>query len=181
MNISNISSRHVILSGCSGGGKSTLLRELAALGFGTVSEPGRRIVAEELRGDGKALPSVNLAAFAARAMHVAAQDRDLATEGSSWTFFDRGLVDAAVALQYATGQPASITLAPFPRYYSRAFLTPPWPEIFVKDRERQHGMDEAIAEYERLVIAYDQLGYEPIILPKIPVAERAIFVLSYLD
>lgn len=181
MNIRSISSRHVILSGCSGGGKSTLLTELATLGFGTVSEPGRRIVAEELRGDGTALPSVNLAAFAARAIHVAAQDRDLVTEGSSWTFFDRGLVDAAVALQYATGEPISITLTPFPRYYSRVFLAPPWPEIYVTDRERQHGMDEAIAEYERLVVAYGELGYEPIILPKTSVTERAIFVLSHLD
>ena len=44
MTIDNISSRHVILSGCSGGGKSTLLADLAGRGFGTVSEPGRRIV-----------------------------------------------------------------------------------------------------------------------------------------
>ena len=36
-----------VLSGCSGGGKSTLLAALARRGFATVEEPGRRIVAEE--------------------------------------------------------------------------------------------------------------------------------------
>jgi predicted ATPase len=170
----------VILSGCSGGGKSTLLAELAAQGFSTVSEPGRRIVTEELRGDGTALPWVNLVAFATRAIEVAAQDRQVAVEGSSWTFFDRGLVDAAVALQHATGRAASVTLAAFPRYHQRVFLTPPWPEIFSQDQERQHDMEEAVAEYDRLLIAYADLGYDPIILPKTTVRERARFVLSQL-
>ena len=41
-------SRFVILSGCSGGGKSTLLDALAERGFAVVPEPGRRIVAKEL-------------------------------------------------------------------------------------------------------------------------------------
>jgi predicted ATPase len=36
--------RFVVISGCSGGGKSTLLAELARRGYRTVEEPGRRIV-----------------------------------------------------------------------------------------------------------------------------------------
>ncbi len=174
-------SRHVILSGCSGGGKSTLIAELAGRGFGTVSEPGRRIVAEELRGDGKALPWVNLAAFAKRTIQVAAQDRSLVNTLGYWTFFDRGLVDAAVALQHATGHAASSTVASFPRYHQRVFFTPPWPEIFRKDQERQHNIDEAIVEYERLVAAYRELGYDPVILPRSTVGERVRFVLSQLE
>ena len=50
----------VVISGCSGGGKSTLIAELSRRGFAVVSEPGRRIVAEELAGDGKSLPWVSL-------------------------------------------------------------------------------------------------------------------------
>jgi predicted ATPase len=38
---------YVVISGCSGGGKSTLLAELARRGFGVVEEPGRRIIREE--------------------------------------------------------------------------------------------------------------------------------------
>lgn len=41
-------------------------------------------------------------------------------------------------------------------------------------------MEEAIAEYERLLIAYRDLGYDPIIIPKTTVSERARFVLSHL-
>ncbi|QDX26118.1 AAA family ATPase [Sphingomonas suaedae] len=177
----NSGSRHVILSGCSGAGKSTLLNELAYRGFDTVTEPGRRIVIEELRGDGKALPWVDPAAFATRAIEVAVQDLRLSGDGSSWTFFDRSLVDAAVALQHATGHVASVTLAPFPRYHRRVFLTPPWPEIYLQDQERQHGMEEAVAEYDRLLRAYSDLGYDPLVLPKTTVSERASFVLSRLE
>jgi predicted ATPase len=174
------SSRHVVLSGCSGGGKSTLLADLADRGFTTVPEPGRRIVMEEQGGDGKALPWVDPAAFARRAIAVAAQDRDIVADYDDWVFFDRGLVDAAVALQHATGEPASMTMAVFPPYHSQVFLTPPWPEIYVSDHERRHDLLEAIAEYERLVIAYRDLGYETIILPKSPVAERTRNLLSRL-
>lgn len=58
---------------------------------------------EELRGDDKALPLVNPAAFAEKAIVTASKDRQLMSDAGTWTFFDRGLVDAAVALQQATG------------------------------------------------------------------------------
>lgn len=88
----------VILSGCSGGGKSTLLEGLARRGFAIVPEPGRRIVEAEQRGDGSALPWHDLEAFARRALAMAMQDRAAVASASGWVFFDRGLVDAAAAL-----------------------------------------------------------------------------------
>ena len=171
---------HVVLSGCSGGGKSTLLTELARRGFPVVAEPGRRIVADELCGDGRALPWVDPAAFARRALDVAARDREDAGEPTGWTFFDRGLVDAAVALQHETGEPAARVLDRYDRYHPQVFLTPPWPEIYVTDGERRHGLTEAIAEYDRLLTAYGDLGYETIVLPKVDVAARADIVLRHL-
>jgi predicted ATPase len=48
--------RFVVLSGCSGGGKSTLLIELGRRGYATEEEPGRRVVKEEMLGGGLALP-----------------------------------------------------------------------------------------------------------------------------
>jgi len=172
--------RHVILSGCSGGGKSTVLAELGRRGFAVVAEPGRRIVERETLGDGKALPWVNLEAFARHAFDMARHDRQRIMAMRGWVFFDRGLVDAAVALEHATGEPASATLARTDRFHRQVFLTPPWPEIYATDSERKHGMDEAVAEYERLLAAYKSLGYESILLPKIEVQARADFLLHYL-
>ncbi len=48
--------RFVVLSGCSGGGKSTLLAELRRRGHACVEEPGRRIIQEEARNGGQAVP-----------------------------------------------------------------------------------------------------------------------------
>lgn len=176
-----MTAKHVVLSGCSGGGKSTLLSRLGCDGFAIVLEPGRRIVEEELRNHGSALPWVDMVAFAERAIELAATDRKQTAGETGWVFFDRGLVDAAVALQHATGRSIHDTLAPFERYHQRVFLTPPWPHIYATDDSRQHDLAQAIMEYDRLVIAFRQLNYETIIVPKGSVQERADFVRSHFD
>lgn len=176
-----MTSRHIVVSGCSGGGKSTLLGELERRGFPVVPEPGRRIVEEERRGTGAALPWVDLAAFARRALCVAAADRVRAAGLAGWVFFDRGLVDAAVALEHATGEPTPAVLRRFDRYHSTVFLTPPWPEIYRTDAERPHAFAEALAEYERLLGAYPALGYRTVALPQATVGERADFLLRHLS
>jgi len=172
--------RFVVISGCSSGGKSTLLAELGRRGHAVVEEPGRRIVREELRGGGSALPWVDAAAFLRRAIATALADRVSAGALDGWVFFDRGLVDAAAGLQYLTGEPVLAALGQSHRYHRRVFLAPPWPEIYVTDPERRHGLDAAFAEYSRLLDAYPSLGYEVSILPKVAVTERASLVLSAL-
>jgi predicted ATPase len=171
----------VVISGCSGGGKSTLLAELARRGYAVVEEPGRRIVCEELDRGGSALPWLDTPAFLRRAIVMSLADRVSASTLSGWVFFDRGLVDAAAGLQHLTGEPVLASLGQIHRYYQRVFLAPPWPEIYMTDPERRHGLDSAVAEYLRLLEIYPSLGYEVRILPKIGVAERADFVLKALS
>jgi predicted ATPase len=173
--------RFVVISGCSGGGKSTLLIELARRGHAVVDEPGRRIVKEGLGGDGSALPWVDGAAFARRAIEMALADRAAASRLDGWVFFDRGLIDAATALQYLTGEPALTTLGEEHRYHRRVFIAPPWPEIYVNDPERRHGFDDAVLEHDRLVGVYPSLGYEVVMLPKTGASERADFVMRILE
>ncbi|BDV39454.1 hypothetical protein DSM21852_27070 [Methylocystis bryophila] len=48
------------------------------------------------------------------------------------------------------------------------------------DTERRHTFTDAVAEYDRLLLAYHELGYDTILLPKIGVGERADFVLRHL-
>jgi predicted ATPase len=73
-----------VISDCSGGGKSTLLTELGRRGYTTVEEPGRRIVREEMLGNGLALPWVNETAFARRAITLALADRAIANGHGCW-------------------------------------------------------------------------------------------------
>ncbi len=173
-------SNFVIISGCSGGGKSSLIEALGARGHATVPEPGRRIVRNELVTGGTALPWIDMAGFAARAVEMALADRAGARRLPGWVFFDRGLIDAAVALEHATGETVTARVARKHRYADTVFLAPPWPELYQTDDERRASMAEAIAEYERLALAYPSLGYSLIELPRASVAERADFVLKTL-
>jgi predicted ATPase len=111
---------------------------------------------------------------------MAIADRERASTLTGWVFFDRGLVDAAAALQSLTGEQVLGPLGQSHRYHRRVFLTPPWPEIYVVDPERRHGFDAALDEYSRLLEAYPALGYEVAVLPKAGVSERADFVLDML-
>lgn len=170
----------VVISGCSGGGKSTLLAELKARGHAVVEEPGRRIIAEETARGGTALPWVNLAAFLHRAIDMALSDHAAATALDGWVFFDRGLIDAASALEALTGEPVLRPVCTEHRYHPRMFMAPPWPEIYATDADRKHGFDTAFAEYERLTKTYPALGYEVLPLPKVTTTARADFVISSL-
>jgi len=172
--------RFVVISGCSGGGKSTLLAELRRHGHAVVEEPGRRIVKDEMADRGFALPWVDMVAFARRAITMALADRDSANAFDGWIFFDRGLIDAASALQHLTGEPVLGALGRTHRYHWRVFLTPPWPEIYVTDPERRHDLDAALAEYTRLLEVYPSLGFEVFVLPKAKVMERADYVMNTL-
>lgn len=172
--------RFVVISGCSGGGKSTLLAELARRGHAVVEEPGRRIIEQETRTGGSARPWVDMAAFARRAIDVALSDRAVAAGMDGWVFFDRGLIDAAAALEHATGEAVLHDLARRHRYNRKVFLTPPWPEIYLRDKDRRHDLDAATEEYERLLAVYPALGYQPVVLPKLSVEDRADRLLETL-
>jgi predicted ATPase len=150
--------RFIVISGCSGGGKSTLLAELSRLSFPTIEEPGRRVVR--------------------RITAMAQSDYEAARALPGPVFFDRGLIDAAVALEHLTGEAVPTELAARRRYASPVFLAPPWPELFVSDAERRHDFASAVAEYDRLAAAYPALGYDVVTLPKVSIAERVVFVLE---
>src|ERR1700726_1784575 len=160
---------------------STWSAELGRRGYAVVDEPGRRIVKEELARGGSALPWVDGVAFARRAMEIALADRAAAGSLDGWVFFDRGLIDAAAALEHMTGKLMLTALGQANRYYRRVFLAPPWPEIYETDPERCLGLDAALAEYSRLLETYPSLSYEVMILPKVGVSERADFILNTLE
>ncbi len=171
----------VLITGCSGGGKSTLIAELQARGYACVEEPGRRIVKENLETGGQALPWVDPLAFIRRAVEMALADRRAAAAHVGWVFFDRGLIDAASALADLTGEPVRESLWSGRRYHRRVFMAPPWPEIYATDAERRHGFEASLPEYHRLQIQLPALGYEVVTLPKTSAPARADFVLAVLS
>ncbi|MFA7263576.1 MAG: AAA family ATPase [Caulobacter sp.] len=181
-NVTDRRCRAVVITGCSGGGKSTLLAELARRGHRVFPEPGRQIVKEQDWIGGDALPWDAPAKFAELALSRGLNQRITAATAGGLAFFDRGIVEPLSGLeQLGLPVPAHFRrAAQVCRYDETVFVAPPWPEIFRADAERRHGFDEAVAEYGPLTAAYARLGYRLVELPKVEVAARADFVLGVL-
>ena len=118
-------------------------------------------------------------AFARRAVAMSLADREQAPE-TGMVFFDRGLIDAASALNAICDDVSFDDLKHAHRYNPLVFLTPPWPEIYSRDDERQHDFSAAVVEYKRLLHDYHMLGYETVVLPKVSVSKRADLILKML-
>jgi predicted ATPase len=174
-----IKNNYIVISGCSGGGKSTLLAELANRGYSIVWEPGRQIVKEQLAIDGDALPWINLDKFLDLALSRYLFQFNSQKEQQHFVFFDRGIIDA---VQLHENQPKYFQNAAEKFRYNRlVFLVPPWEEIFAQDNERQHDFEAAKKEFNELLIKYKTFDYQTILLPKVSVKERADFILGTLS
>jgi len=67
------------------------------------------------------------------------------------------------------------------RYNKKAFLFPPWPEIYCHDTERKQDLNEAIETYHAVKAGYLQCGYEIIEVPKISITRRAEYILKIIE
>ena len=172
----NGSARLVVISGCSGGGKSALVSELAARGYPAFPEPGRQVVKEQTLIGGDALPWQDARRFAELCIARAAYFYNVAEPATRPAVFDRSIVDAVAALERLGEVPPACAEAARRYRYGRVFLVPPWPELFAADAERQHDFEAAVAEYEALLEAYPAHGYEPVVVPHAGIAARADFV-----
>ncbi|MFC4291595.1 AAA family ATPase [Sphingorhabdus arenilitoris] len=175
--------RRIVISGCSGGGKSSMIDALAERGFATVQEAGRMIVREEMAIGGGALPWLNPEAFALRLAEKAiAQFQDTENQVGH-VFMDRSLIDPVAYLeQHNLAVPAELTKAIHTyRYHKSVFIVPPWSEIYVKDAQRPKSFDEALLEFAPLHAAYQKAGYSIIKLPKIPIDERVDYLLANIS
>ncbi|MEP6018936.1 MAG: AAA family ATPase [Paracoccaceae bacterium] len=163
--------RAIVITGCSGGGKSTLLAELNQRGHATVQEPGRRIIAE-----GGPFPWADPHAFALAAIEMAREDIEHAD--GPVTFFDRSALDALVWFERTDTHldPAIRRHVLSMAYDKQVIIAPPWPEIYVQDTDRRHDLTAALAEYDALCDRLPKFGFSLHSLPKDTPAKRADWV-----
>lgn len=178
------SNKLVVISGCSGGGKSTLLDALRKQGYSVVPEVGRQIVTEQLKISGQALPWKNPKLFCEILIEksVAAYREANEKNAEGLIFFDRSFLEGVSYFQTLVSEDNSKydTLIQTLRFYPKIFMTPPWPEIYRQDAERQHSFEDAVIEYERLMNFYPTCGYQIIVLPKVSVQARVDYILNFL-
>lgn len=170
-------SNFFVLTGGPDVGKTTLLHALRSRGEFCVEESARAVIRDQLATGGDAVPWIDPQAFAAA---TAARDIalfDSLTGETRRIFFDRGILDCWRA-NGVEPTPALAEALRTRRYNPRVFVAPPWREIYATDAERRQDWAEAEATYGRILSNLDELGYEPVVLPKVSVAERTAFVLE---
>jgi predicted ATPase len=174
--------RLVILSGCSGGGKSSLLAELGRRGWPVWEEPGRQIVREQLFIGGDALPWSDAGKFVELTISRSIHNLVMAARAGGRAFFDRGIVDQVSGLEQLNRPiPAPLAAAAERfRCHDTVFMMPPWPEIFRNDAERRHNFEDAAASYSGLLGSYVRFGYRLVEVPRLEIGARADFVLDSL-
>ena len=171
---------HVIITGGPGAGKTMLLTELASMGYATVDESARAIIAERLvRGQS---PRPDPVTFAREILRQDIEKYLNRPRTSEWVFFDRGLIEAIGMLHEAsplsTSELASM-LATYP-FHSTVFVLPPWEDIYATDAERDQSFADAVDVHARVVQWYRSCGYVLNEVPRLAVAQRVEHVLRTL-
>ena len=172
-----------VLTGGPGSGKSTLIEALERAGYARSVEAGRGVIQDQVAIGGQALPWCDPRAFAELMLCWDMRSYRMAQVRAGPVFFDRGVPDVVGYLRLV-GLPVPKhmeTAAETFRYNRRAFVAPPWPDIFRQDRERKQSLGEAVRTYEAMVTTYRGYGYELVELPRASVAERVRFVLASAD
>jgi len=172
--------RFFVLTGGPGSGKSTLAEALQNAGYVRSIEAGRAVIQDQVAIGGSALPWADRLLFAELMLAWDIRSYHIAEATPELVFFDRGAPDVVGYLRLV-GLPVPAHMqkaAEIYRYNRRAFIAPPWEEIFARDTERKQDFAEAIRTYESLVSVYAEYGYELVDLPRTSVAERVRFVLD---
>jgi predicted ATPase len=171
-----MNSRHLhVVTGASGAGKSTLISALDKLGYATVPEAALAIMREQRKCNGRALPTVDRTAFMEAVLARSIGNYDAALSLKEPVFFDRGIPEW---LRFLDTSDRHLQVAARYRYAVTVFFAEPWPEIYVRNHERQANFDRAARSYEATVSAYVQAGYKTCVIPKASVQERVAFVLG---
>jgi predicted ATPase len=149
---------YIALTGGPGSGKTTLLAKLASMGYATVEESARAIIAERLASGLTRRPSPF--DFANQILRLDIEKYAAQPQTSRWVFFDRGLIDALGMLQEVSPMPVEelkSVLAKYP-FHRPAFILPPWEAIYANDAERDQTYPEAVGVYEKLLQWYRLCG-----------------------
>lgn len=151
------------------------------MGYPTVGESARAIISERLaRGES---PRPEPLAFAQEILRRDAEKYTHQQQRDQWVFFDRGAVESVAMVQDASPMPSAELQALLDtyRFHNQVFVLPPWQAIYVTDAERDHSFAHACRVHSQLVNWYRACGYELHEVPRLPVPERARYLVRVLE
>lgn len=173
-----------LFTGGPGAGKTTVLDELKQQGHLVIAEAARDIIKNQQATGGNATHTGNRIEYCDLMLKKSITDyTKMIPVTERIIFFDRGIPDLySYAERFCGGVTSEIIEAVnHYRYNHKAFLFPPWPEIYCHDTERKQDFKEAIETYHAVKEGYLNCGYEVIEIPKVSITERAEYILKIID
>ncbi len=167
-----------VITGGPGTGKSTVIAELAKLGYQTVPEAARLVMEEEQNKLQPILPWTNLYEFQRRT--IAKQLNLEAQLKSGIAFLDRGRRDCVgYCRKGRIDVPPEVTAALSTENYQYIFLMEPLCQ-YVTDQHRRETQEKALDLHHFIAAAYRDGGYLPITVPALSPSERVNYILCYI-
>lgn len=169
-----------VITGGPGVGKTTLLDELQRRGYKCIPEVAREIIRYQVENEGDALPWKDAKKYSGLMLSHSARDFLDLSVSDKLIFFDRGIPDTygyEILMEFDENPQLEHALREY-RYNTTVFILPPWKEIYHTDNERKQDFEIAVQTYYAIKRAYESIGYTAIDVPKLPVGERADFLLS---
>ena len=168
-----------VITGGPGSGKTSIIESLRKKGFYCADEIARKVIKKQLDKGSNAVPWINRAEFHKLVLKDKIEKYNKISE-STISFSDRGILDLTAYFRtYKMEIPdEQIKASKEYRYNKIVFIAPAWKEIYSTDNERKEPFEEALEITEQIKKAYEEEGYEVIILPKKSVEERVNFILE---
>lgn len=170
--------KRIVLTGGPGAGKTSVINILANKGFNIVPEPARTLIEDYEMNSPHLHPKLskeNRILFQKAIENITIKDWFDNKSG----FFDRSILDEiGYRNRYGITINEELNLAAKNYRYDVVFIFPFWKEIYKNDDVRHETSEEAQIVGEFLHKAYNNYGYNPIIVPKIDADKRVEFILN---
>lgn len=180
----DIHNKLIVISGCSGGGKSTLINELSKLGYTVIHEAATEIVNQQLNENSQNTPWQNPNGFCKLLIEKSLEDFNRAKAMTdvydNTIFFDRSYLEGIryyKSLNTMNSNKYDFFINDL-RYFDTVYITPPWEEIYCQNETRKHSFKKSVDDFEKVVSFYPNCGYQTIELPKVDVRTRIQFILT---
>ena len=166
-----------VFTGGPGVGKTTLIRRLEAMGELVVEESARAVIREQAALGGVGVPWIDPRTYCELTAERDVANFDRMAGETRRIFFDRGVTDSYRA-EDVEPWPELLEAIRTRRYNACVFVFPPWREIYETDAERRQDWPEAERTFGKIMRAFSEMGYAPVVVPKGGVGARADFVLQ---
>ncbi len=168
-----------VISGAPGTGKTAVINELKKHGILVLEEAARKIAMTDRRFSGKSIKEINLYEFHREILNLQKKTFEIFNARKKKVVFsDRGIIDTIAYMKWNKLKVSGEAIKYVHKFrYNKVFVMG-FLDFYETDELRKETEEEQKEIHEAIIETYVGFGYNPVIVPAMPVEERAKFILS---